>query len=407
VRPPGQEFALLKRVVIAGASLAGLRCAEALRGQGYAGGLVLVGAEPRVPYDRPPLSKEVLRGARDEQSLALIKPEALVRFELDLRLGSAAASLDLAAREVALASGERLGFDGLVIATGASPRRLPGTPALAGIHVLRTLDDCLALRAELDRSPRVAVVGAGFIGAEVAATCRQRGLEVTLLETLPVPLGAAAPAAIGELLAAIHRDAGVTLRCGVRVAGFDGDARVEGVRLASGERIPADVVVVGIGVAPETRWLEGSGLALGDGVLCDETLAASAPGVVAAGDVARWTNPLFGESMRIEHWTNAVEQGIAAAERLLAGPAAGKPFAPVPFVWSDQYDRKIQAVGRVSPQDEMRIVHGTLEERRFVALFGRAGRLVGALAMNRPRQLVACRKLIRDGRSLQDALAQS
>ena len=237
-----------------------------------------------------------------------------------------------------------------MIATGASPRRLPGTPALAGIHVLRTLDDCLRLRGELERSPRVAVVGAGFIGAEVAATCRQRGLEVTLLETLPFPLGAAVPAAIGETLAAIHRDAGVTLRCGVRVAGFAGDARVEGVRLADGTLIPADVVVVGIGVAPETRWLEGSGLALGDGVLCDETLATGAPGVVAAGDVARWRNPLFGESMRVEHWTNAVEQAGAAAERLLAGPAAGKPFAPVPFVWSDQYDRKIQIAGRVSPQ---------------------------------------------------------
>jgi 3-phenylpropionate/trans-cinnamate dioxygenase ferredoxin reductase subunit len=398
---------LLDSVVIVGASLAGLRCAEALRRQGYAGRLTLLGAEQRIPYDRPPLSKEVLRGARDEESLALVKPAALEALALDLRLGAAAAWLDLAARAVRLESGEQLRFDGLVIATGAAPRRLPGTPPLAGIHVLRTLDDCLRLRAELDRGPRVAVVGAGFIGAEVAATCRQRGLEVTLLETLPVPLGAAVPAAIGELLAAIHRDAGVTLRCGVRVAGFEGGERVEGVRLASGERIPAEVVLVGIGVAPETRWLEGSGLALGDGVLCDETLAASAPGVVAAGDVARWTNPLFGESMRVEHWTNAVEQASAAAERLLAGPAAAKPFAPVPFVWSDQYDRKIQMAGRVSPQDEMRIVHGTLAERRFLALFGRAGRLVGALAVNRARQLVTCRKQIREGRRLDQAVAEA
>jgi 3-phenylpropionate/trans-cinnamate dioxygenase ferredoxin reductase subunit len=401
------EIALLERVLIVGASLAGLRCAEALRSQGYAGRLVLIGAEARIPYDRPPLSKDVLRGARDEHSIDLIKPEPLARLELDLRLGAKAASLDLAAREVALESGERVGFDGLVIATGASPRRLRGTPALAGIHVLRTLDDCLRLRGELERSPRVAVVGAGFIGAEVAATCRQRGLEVALIETLPFPLAAAVPAAIGETVAAVHRDAGVRLLCGARVAGFAGEQRVEGVRLADGSLIPADVVVVGIGVAPETRWLEGSGLALGDGVLCDETLATSAPGVVAAGDVARWRHPLFGESLRIEHWTNAVEQAGAAAERLLAGPAAGKPFAPVPFVWSDQYDRKIQIAGRVGPQDEMRIVHGTLAERRFVALFGRAGRLVGALAMNRPRQLVAYRKLIREGSSFEDALASS
>jgi 3-phenylpropionate/trans-cinnamate dioxygenase ferredoxin reductase subunit len=405
-RPRWKETGSVERIVIVGASLAGLRCAEALRGQGYAGALALVGAEPRLPYDRPPLSKEVLRGERDEQSLLLSKPAALDGLGLDLRLGSAAASLDLAARAVVLAGGERLGFDGLVIATGATPRRLPGTPALAGIHVLRTLDDCLRLRGELEKSPRVAVVGAGFIGAEVAATCRQRGLEVTLLEALPVPLATAMPAAIGETLAAIHRDAGVTLRCGVRVAGFEGGSRVAGARLADGERIPADVVVVGIGVAPETRWLEGSGLALGDGVRCDETLAASAPGVVAAGDVVRWRNPLFDEEMRIEHWTNAVEQAGAAAERLLAGPAGGKPFAPVPFVWSDQYDRKIQMAGVVSPRDEMRILQGSLAERRFLALFGRAGRLVGALAMNRARQLVACRKLIREGRAFDDAIAE-
>jgi 3-phenylpropionate/trans-cinnamate dioxygenase ferredoxin reductase subunit len=397
---------VLESIVIVGGSLAGIRCAEALRGQGYAGRLTLIGAETRMAYDRPPLSKEVLRGARDAASLALVKPAALAALALDLRLGRAAASLDLAGRAVVLATGERVGFDGLVIATGATPRRLPATPALAGIHVLRTLDDCLALRGELERHPRVAVVGAGFIGAEVAASCRQLGLEVTLLETLPVPLALAVPRAIGETLAAIHTDAGVTLRCGVRVAGFAGGARVEAVELASGERIAADVVVVGIGVAPETRWLEGSGLALDDGVVCDETLATRAPDVVAAGDVARWRNPLFGETMRIEHWTNAVEQASAAAERLLAGPAAGKPFAPVPFVWSDQYDRKIQFAGRVGPQDAMQIVEGSLAERRFVALFGRAGRLTGALAMNRPRPLVACRKLIREGRSFEAAIAE-
>jgi NADPH-dependent 2,4-dienoyl-CoA reductase/sulfur reductase-like enzyme len=397
---------VLESVVIVGGSLAGLRCAEALRSHGYAGRLALVGAEARAPYDRPPLSKEVLRGARDEASLALIKPEALAALGLDLRLGRAASCLDLAGRAVVLETGERLRFDGLVIATGATPRRLPATPPLAGIHVLRTLDDCLRLRDELEQGPRVAVVGAGFIGAEVAASCRQRGLAVTLLETLPVPLGTAVPREIGETLAAIHRDAGVTVQCGVHVAGFTGSTRVEGVRLASGALIPADVVVVGIGVTPETRWLEGSGLPLDNGVVCDETLAAGAPGVVAAGDVARWHNPLFGESMRIEHWTNAVEQAGAAAERLLAGPAGGKPFAPVPFVWSDQYDRKIQLAGRVGPQDEMQIVEGSLADRRFVALFGRAGRLIGALAMNRPRQLVACRKQIREGRSFEDAIAE-
>jgi NADPH-dependent 2,4-dienoyl-CoA reductase/sulfur reductase-like enzyme len=404
---PRRDPALLDSIVVVGASLAGLRCAEALRGQGYAGRLALVGAEDRPPYDRPPLSKEVLRGAREPESLALARPEALAALELELRLGRPAASLDLAARTVVLEAGERLRFDGLVIATGATPRRLPGAAPPAGVFVLRTLDDCLRLRCELERGPRVAVVGAGFIGAEVASSCRQRGLEVTLIETLPVPLGLAVPREIGATLAAIHADAGVRLRCGVRVAGIEGDTRAEGVRLDDGSRVPADVVVVGIGVTPETRWLAGSGLPLGDGVLCDETLAAGAENVVAAGDVARWPNPLFGESMRIEHWTNAVEQAGAAAERLLAGSAAAKPFAPVPFVWSDQYDRKIQLAGSVRPQDEMHIVHGSLAERRFVALFGRAGRLVGALAMNRTRQLVACRRQIREGRRLDEVLAEA
>jgi 3-phenylpropionate/trans-cinnamate dioxygenase ferredoxin reductase subunit len=402
-----EEAVLLESIVIVGGSLAGIRSAEALRRLGFAGRLALVGAELRLPYDRPPLSKEVLRGARDPDSLSLVKPEALAALGLELHLGGVARGLDLGRREVVLEGDRRLPFQGLVIATGATPRRLPGTPALAGIGVLRTLDDCLALRAELERSPRVVVVGAGFIGAEVAATCRQRGLDVTLLETLPVPLGASVPREIGETLASIHRDAGVRVRCGVRVEGFTGGARVEGVRLAGGERIPADLVVLGIGVTPETRWLEGSGLPLGDGVLCDESLAAGAPDVVAAGDVARWTNPLFGESMRVEHWTNAVEQASAAAERLLAGPAAAKPFATVPFVWSDQYDRKLQIAGRIRPEDEMRIVHGTLAERRCVALFGRAGRLVGALAINRPRQLVAARRQIRESCRFEDAVAQA
>jgi NADPH-dependent 2,4-dienoyl-CoA reductase/sulfur reductase-like enzyme len=206
--------------------------------------------------------------------------------------------------------------------------------------------------------------------------------------------------------AAVHSDHGVDVRCGVRVEGFEGAGRVEAVRLADGGRLPADVVVVGIGVAPETGWLAGSGLAVADGVVCDETLAASAPGVVAAGDVARWTNPLFGESMRVEHWTNAVEQGEAAAARLLAGPGGAQPFAPVPFVWSDQYDRKLQIAGHLRAGDEMRVCHGSLEERRFVALFGREGRLTGAFAMNRARELMRYRRLIAERCAFEAALRE-
>jgi 3-phenylpropionate/trans-cinnamate dioxygenase ferredoxin reductase subunit len=393
-------------IVVVGGSLAGLRGAEALRRLGHDGRLVLVGEEPHRPYDRPPLSKEVLRGEREPEAIALARPESWSALGLDLRLGRRATRLDLAARRVALDDGESLAWDGLLIATGAAPRRLPATPDLPGIFVLRSLDDCLAIRAELERRPRVAVVGAGFIGAEVAASCRALGLPVTVIETLPLPLAASVAREVGSVIAAVHRDHGVELRLGVRVAGFEGAQRVERVRLADGSSVDADLVVVGIGVAPATGWLEASGLALDDGVVCDATCAASAPGVVAAGDVARWHNPMFDESMRVEHWTNAVEQANAAAERLLKGPEA-PAFASVPFVWSDQYDCKIQAVGRPRPDDEIAIVHGTLAERRFVALHGRKGRLVGAVAINRVRQLVAVRRSIRDGKGFEEAVREA
>jgi NADPH-dependent 2,4-dienoyl-CoA reductase/sulfur reductase-like enzyme len=281
---------------------------------------------------------------------------------------------------------------------------LPGTPDTAGIYMLRTLDDSLAIRDALDATPRVVVVGAGFIGSEVAATCRMRGLDVTLLEALPVPLARALGDEVGAACAELHRDNGVDLRVGVAVDGFDGDGRVERVRLSDGGTVDADIVVIGVGVAPETAWLEGSGLVLGNGVRCDASCFASAPGVVAAGDVARWHNPLFGVDMRVEHWTNAAEQGTAAARALLAG-AGAEPFAPVPYFWSDQYDAKIQFVGMCAPGDELRVVHGSVAERRFVALYGRAGRLVGALAVSRPRLLMAYRRLIAAGAAWDDALA--
>jgi 3-phenylpropionate/trans-cinnamate dioxygenase ferredoxin reductase subunit len=396
-----------RTLVVVGASLAGFRCAEALRRLGYDGRLVLVGAERHRPYDRPPLSKEVLRGEREPGQLALTRPEAFDALSLDLRLGVQATALDLAARCVVLGGGERLRYDGLVIATGARARTLPGAPPLAGIHVLRSLDDALAIRAALERRPRVAVVGAGFIGAEVAASCRSRGLEVTLIETLPWPMARVLNRDVGMVCAAAHRDAGVDVRLGTGVAALEGSGRVERVRLTDGGAVDADLVVVGIGALPETGWLESSGLALGDGVLCDASCAASAPDVVAAGDVARWEHPLYGERVRIEHWTNAVEQAEAAAARLLAGPQGAAPFAPVPFVWSDQYDLKIQSTGRLRPDDEMFVAHGSLAERRFVALFGREGRFTGALAINRVRQLMGYRRMLREGASWEEAVAKA
>jgi NADPH-dependent 2,4-dienoyl-CoA reductase/sulfur reductase-like enzyme len=399
-------MAALETIVVVGGSLAGIRTAEALRRKGFEGRLVFVGAESERPYDRPPLSKEVLRGDREPDRIRLTKPEAFDALELDLRLGMRAEALLPQEQRVILADGERIAYDGLVIATGARARPLPGAPQLPGMHTLRTLDDCLALRAAFERRPRVAVVGAGFIGSEVAATARQRGLEVTLIEPLPTPMARVINAELGGLVAAVHRDHGIDLRLGTGVEAIEGGERVERVRLSDGSELSADVVVVGVGAVPETEWLARSGLEIADGVVCDASCAA-APSIVAAGDVARWYHALYDETLRIEHWTNAVEQAEAAAQRLLAGPGGAEPFAPIPFVWSDQFELKIQVAGRIRPDDEVFVAHGSLEERRFVALHGREGRLTGALGLNRVRQLMGYRRMMRDGVSWEEAIAHA
>jgi 3-phenylpropionate/trans-cinnamate dioxygenase ferredoxin reductase component len=383
----------MRTVAVVGTSLAGLRAVEALRREGYDGRIVAIGAETHLPYDRPPLSKEFLAGRADAADIVL-RRQGVDDLEVDWLLGVPAVSLDVGGREVTLADGARISFDGLVLATGATPRRLPNQPELEGLFVLRTLDDAVALRAHLDGLPKVVVIGAGFIGAEVAATCRGRGLDVTVLEALPQPMVRGLGPELGAVIAEVHRDHGVDLRTGVQVDAIEGDTRVQRVRLGDGSAIEADVVVVGVGVVPQTGWLEGSGLTIDNGVVCDTTCLA-APGIVAAGDLARWPNTLFdGQLMRLEHWTNATEQGVYAARRLLAGDGAVDPFAPVPFVWSDQYDRKIQTVGVVSADADVHVAHGSYAERQFVSLFGRGGRVVGALGFNRPRQVMQYRRLI-------------
>ncbi len=385
-------------VVVVGGSLAGLRAAEALRREGHDGPITALGEEHHAPYDRPPLSKQVLTGRVDAEDTALGVGEG---DGIDWRLGVAACGLDLDRRRVLLAGGEQVAFDGLVIATGSRPRSLPALRDHDGVHLLRTLDDALALRAALGTgSPRVAVVGAGVIGLEVAASARARGLEVTVLELAPTPLERVVGPQLAAVVTELHRAHGVDLRLGTVVEGLAGDGRVEAVRLAGGEPVPADVVVVGVGAHPATAWLEGSGVDLDGGVLCDSRLRVLSrgrpvPGVVAAGDVARWDRPGGGPT-RLEHWTNAVESAAAAATTLLRGDEA-PAYGPVPYVWSDQHDRKIQVVGLLEAGDEMAVVDGSLEERRFAAAFGRAGRLAAGVGFSRPAKVMALRRLIAEG----------
>jgi len=407
----------LEHVVVVGASLAGLRAAESLRQAGFAGGITMIGAEAHMPYDRPPLSKKLLAGEWEPDRIALRKPEALATLDLVWRLGVPATGLDTEAKRVLLADGSSEPYDGVVLATGAAPVRLPGQPAVGGVHELRTLDDALALRAQLVVGRRVVVIGAGFIGLEAAATARAAGCEVTVLEGLPAPLVRGLGADMGRAIAAVHERHGVRVRCDVRVEAIEIDEsglEVSGVRLAGGEVLPADVVLVGVGVRPATVWLEGAvGIELRDGVVCDATLAAGPDGVVAAGDLVRWPNlafgdPAVGEEMRVEHWTNAAEQGAAAARTLLAW-AAGEPpvpYAAIPFFWSDQFDARIQFLGRSSAEDEVEVAHGSVEDAKFVALYSRNGVLRGALGVSSPRVLMPLRTLLLERAPVEAARAR-
>ncbi|MER8001227.1 FAD-dependent oxidoreductase [Streptomyces sp. NPDC095613] len=368
----------MTRYVIVGGSAAGLAAAETLRREGYDGTLTLIGDEPHPPYDRPPLSKQVLAGQWDADRLRLRTPADLDALGLDLRLGVAAAGLDTAGRTVRLADGTSVAYDGLVVATGVRPRRLPGE----GAHVLRSLDDALALRGRLAAGRHLVVVGAGFLGAEAAAVARGLGARVTLLEPAPVPLAHAVGEAVGRVLSRAHLEHGVDLRTGVTVV----EAGAGGVRLADGTVVEADEVLVAAGSLPNTEWLDGSDLTVEDGVVCDAYCRA-APGVYAAGDVARWHNPLFGVAMRIEHRTNAAEQGMAAARNLLR-PEASKPFAPVPYFWSDQYDMKIQAYGYPRGHDEVGVADGDLSSGRFLAVYRTGDHVSGALAVGMPPKAI-------------------
>jgi len=399
-------------IVVVGASLAGLRAAEEIRHEGHAGPVIILGDELHAPYDRPPLSKQVLAGTWDVERIHHHAPDKLDTLGLEFRLGRRVLSLDTEAQTVRCDDGHELHYDGLVVATGAQARTLPGTESVPGVHVLRTLDDCLSIRADLEKAgpgARVVVIGAGFIGSEVAATCHGLGARVSVVEALPTPLATVLGSQMGEACARLHRERGVGVLTGVgvdRVTSEPVGPAPLVVHLADGTDLEADLVVVGIGVVPAVQWLADSGLTLDNGVVCSEALFAAA-NVVAAGDVARWTKPGTGEQLRVEHWTNAAEGGAASARNLLAGSVAAQPYDPIPFFWSDQYQTKIQVIGMPGPDDEVVIVEGSVEEAKLVALYRRGDRLRGVLAFSRPRHLMAYRPLLAAGASFDEALALS
>jgi NADPH-dependent 2,4-dienoyl-CoA reductase/sulfur reductase-like enzyme len=377
-------------IVIVGASLAGLRAAQAIRHGGHAGPVIVVGDEPHPPYTRPPLSKELLVGERDADGCAL----ACSDLDVEWRVGVRAIGLDVARRRLRLDGGEALTYERLLIATGARPRPWPSDALeLDGLHMLRNVDDALALRAALSGRPRLAVVGAGFIGCEVAASARKLGLDATLIDIAPQPMPALGMD-IGDRCADLHRAHGVELRLGTAVERFEGDRRLEAIRLDDGSRVDADVAVIALGATPNTDWLSDAGLELEPGVVCDATLRAhGTQDVFCAGDVAAWPHPLAdGELVRIEHWTNAAEQGGVAGRNLLAAPEDRVAYAAVPYFWSDQYDVKIQAVGLTTRAERTEVLESAPDGSRFVAVGVRDGRVVAAVAFNAARRLAFYRR---------------
>ncbi|QRP48540.1 NAD(P)/FAD-dependent oxidoreductase [Amycolatopsis sp. FDAARGOS 1241] len=376
--------------VVVGASVAGVRVAQALRSHGHEGRIVLVGQEDELPYDKPPLSKGVLAGSAGLDDVRLLTTEEAADAGIELELGRAATRLDLAGSVVHLAGGTALPYTDLVIATGAGARPA-GWEHLDGVHVLRTAADAVALREDLGRGGPLVVIGGGFIGAEVAATARGLGLtDVTVLDATPTLLARSVPAVVGDRVAELHRRNGVQVRLGVKVDSVD---RIGGglrIRLADGSEVDAATVVVGIGAVPNDAWVAGSGLKVDDGIVCDR-FGRAAPHVFAVGDVSRWQASRHGSAVRVEHWTNAVEQAAAVAHTL-AHPEDPRAHTPVDYVWTDQYDWKVQIAGTPVAGTE-----GRLFERagdKFATVFGTADRFAGAVVVNWPKALVGCRRAL-------------
>lgn len=374
-------------IVIVGGGLAAARTAEQLRRSEFSGRITIVSDETHLPYDRPPLSKEVLRKEVDDVAL---KPRAYYdENDIVLRLGSAATSLDTAAQTVTLADGAVLGYDELVIATGLVPRRIPAFPDLEGIRVLRSFDESMALRRHATEAQRAVVIGAGFIGCEVAASLRSLGVDVVLVEPLPTPLAAVLGEQIGGLVARLHRDEGVDVRTGVSVAEVRGQGHVDSVVLSDGTELTADLVVVGIGSRPATEWLDGSGVAVDNGVICDEAGRTTVPNVWALGDVASWRDST-GHQVRVEHWSNVADQARVVVPAMLGQDVPSAVV--VPYFWSDQYDVKIQCLGEPEATDIVHLIED--DGRKFLAYYERDGVVVGVVGGGMPGKVMKVRAKI-------------
>ena len=362
-----------------GASLAGAKAAEALRKGGFEGAVTLIGEEGERPYERPPLSKEFLRGEAGPEKLFVHKDGYYDAVDIELRLGQKVMAIDVAGSAVVLASGERAPYTSLLLCTGARPRRLPLPGAdLPGVHYLRDLASSAILRGAIERASRVAVVGAGWIGCEVAASARQLGAPVSMVEVAQFPLQKALGPELGRFYRDIHYDHGVDMHFGVEPEALIGSDAVEGVRLADGRTLPADVVVVGIGAVPRTELAEQAGIEVENGILTDEYLETSLRGVFAAGDVANSFHPLWGVQLRVEHWANARHQGPAAARNMLG---RREPFSRVPYFYSDQYDVGMEYSGHAPEWDEV-VFRGDVEAREFIAFWVKDGRVAAGMNVN-------------------------
>lgn len=384
----------MKSIAVVGAGVAGWRTAESLRRAGFGGALTVLGAEADLPYQRPALSKQYLAGRwrREQTALRMSKP-----LSADVLLGHRVTDVDFDRRTLSTNRGGRVRFDGLVIATGSRARGLPWMTSLEGIHTLRDLHDCDLLRIELDTARRVAVVGAGFIGTEVAATCRTLGKDVVLIDAATLPMSEAVGDDLAGRLLDEHRSRGVDVKMGVGVASAHGDHHVRELTLSDGSVVEVDLVVVGVGVVPNTELFEHTGILVEDGVVCDATCAAvDMRDVVAVGDVARWFHTGYGRTLRLEHWDNAIRQAEFAATRLLRGADAGE-YTPVPFFWSDQYSLRLQVLGMPRYSDEALLLDGDLNGSRFVVEYRDRGRVTGAALANSPTSLAAMRTEVQRG----------